>query len=384
MMIRQVSQLFKAWLPRAAIAAVILTCASIAGAQTPAPSQLSPGRAAALDQVNRIGRELLASPGRRENAVAELKGLLAADPTLAEAHLWLGVAYRLEGTPEMAAEAVSELRQAIDLDPALLPARVYLAQAYADLGRPERAREELNAALEKAPGNPTLLAMLGDVERRLKHPDRAMELIEQSLKAQPDFAQARYYRALTLLDLRRRDDAIRDLEWVIQSGAKVADVYVTLGDTYIEARRYPDAVEILSQGTHVDPVRPDLRIQLARALRLSGALDKADAQLKVVDPARAPNAVAAQQVQQDLLAEQGALRLRQRRLPEAAAALEKALATDPESGPVTRDLAEVYLLQGRYKQSQALAVKAQALGSPLSETRRKQLEAGLQGSGGKH
>ena len=29
-------------------------------------------------------------------------------------------------------------------------------------------------------------------------------------------------------------------------------------------------------------------------------------------------------------------------------------------------------------------MKAQALGSPLSETRRKQLEAGLQGSGGKH
>ena len=84
---------------------------------------------------------MLASPARLESAVAELKGLLAADPTLAEAHLWLGVAYHLEGTPEMAAEAVSELRQAIDLDPTLLPARVYLAQAYADLGRPERARE---------------------------------------------------------------------------------------------------------------------------------------------------------------------------------------------------------------------------------------------------
>src|SRR6478735_9068216 len=155
MMIHRVFQLFKPWLQRAAIVAVTLTGAPVAGAQTPAQSQPSPGRAAALDQVNRIGRELLASSARLESAVAELKGLLAADPTLAEAHLWLGVAYRLEGTPEMAAEAVSELRQAIDLDPALLPARVYLAQAYADLGRPERAREELTAALEKAPGNPT-------------------------------------------------------------------------------------------------------------------------------------------------------------------------------------------------------------------------------------
>jgi tetratricopeptide (TPR) repeat protein len=369
----------------ARVLAVALTCAVPAAAQdAPAPpAQAPPERTAALEQLNRIGRDLLASPAQRESAVAELKKMLAADPGFAEAHLWLGVAYRLEGSPEMAAEALAELRQAIDLNPALLPARVYLAQAYSDLGRPERARDELTKALEQAPNTPQLLAMLGDVERRLKNPARAMELIEQALKADPSLAQARYYHALALLDLRRRDEAIKELEAVIQSGARVADVYLTLGDAYLDARRYPDAAEILSQGTHVDPTRPDLRIHLARAYRLSGALDKAETQLQAAVPERAPSALVAQQYQLDLLAEQGALRLRQRRLPEAAALLEKALTLDPESGPANRDLAEVYLLQGRFRQSRELALRAQKLGFPLSEARRKQLDAGLQTSGGK-
>src|SRR4051812_4254781 len=117
---------------------------------TPGPAQSSPpaapgqpsapDRRDAIEQLNRIGRDLLSSPGQRDAAIEEIKKMLTADPGFAEAHLWLGVAYRLIGTPEMTGEAVAELRQAIDLSPGLIPARVYLAQAYTDLGRPERSR----------------------------------------------------------------------------------------------------------------------------------------------------------------------------------------------------------------------------------------------------
>ncbi len=94
------------------------------------------------------------------------------------------------------------------------------------------------------------------------------------MQIDPSSAQAHYYLGLALLDLNQPAEAIKELERVVQSGEKRAEVYLSLGAAYLDAGRLDEGLEILSQATHLDPARPDIRIQLARAYRLKGSWTK--------------------------------------------------------------------------------------------------------------
>lgn len=317
---------------------IVVLTGTVAGTSL-VPSRLAASQADAVkssiqERLNRVRADIFSRTDHIDEGIHELKAILAIDPRSAEAHLLLGIAYRIVGSPELMGEAVAELRQALALNPDFSPAHFYLARIYLDLGRAARAREELESALVQVPGNPQFLALLGEAERQLKNPRRSVELTRQALQADESFAEARYYLGLALFDLGRRDEAIKELERVVQSGPKVADAYFSLGTAYLEAGRVDEALETLSRGTHVDPSRPDLRIQLTRAYRSKGLLDKADEQLTLAMP-RATASLASpfaqyQQLELDFYLEQGLLRLQQGRLDAAAKALQKALAIDPD------------------------------------------------------
>ena len=342
------------------------------------------GKTPVQERLNRIGNELVAGRGSIKQAIQELKEILAIDPRSPQAHLLLGIAYRIMGSPDFIGEAAAEFRQALALEPGFLPARLYLAQVYLDLGRAERAREELNAALEHQPGHPQFLALLGETERQLRNAARSVELNRQALKADPSLEQARYYLGIALFDLGARDEAIRELERVVQSGVKQADAFSSLGAGYLDAGRVDEALGALEQGLQLDPSRPDLRIQLARALRSKGQLENAQAQLEAITPA-VLGAVASgfqqQQIEFDLYLERGLVALAQRRLAAAVAALQRTLSMDPNHGPSHRYLAEAYLGQGSYKRASEHAARAAKLGSPLPDDKRRLLDKQLQGRG---
>ena len=152
------------------------------------------------ERLNRVRADLFSAAPHVADDVKELKEILGAEPRSVEAHVLLGMAYRALGTQEMLAEAVAEFRQTIELDASFVPARFYLAHVYLDLGRASRAKEELLAALEKAPGNPQFTALLGEAERQLKNPAKAVELLRQALQADASLVEAHYYLGLALFD----------------------------------------------------------------------------------------------------------------------------------------------------------------------------------------
>jgi tetratricopeptide (TPR) repeat protein len=356
--------------------------ASLAAGASVVASQADASKAAIPERLIRVRADLLAGTSRPEEAVRELKDILAVDPRSAEGHLLLGIAYRTVGSPDLMGEAVAELRQALELNPAFVPARFYLAHIYLDLGRAARAREELEAGLAKAPANAQFLTLLGEVERQLKNPRRSLEVLEHALQIDATSAQARYYLGLALLDLEQPARAIKELEQVVQSGEKRADVYLSLGAAYLDSTRLDEGLEILSQATHLDAARPDIRIQLARAYRLKGMLDKAEAQLTVALP-RGPASVASpflqeRQAEYNLYLELGLLKLEQGQLEPAANAFMKVIEMDPDHGPTNRHLADVYLRQGQYARALEYATRAETLGFPLAADKRKRLHDQLQ------
>ena len=136
-----------------------------------------------------------------------------------------------------------------------------------------------------------------------------------------------------------------------------------------------------SQVVEIDPSRADLRIQLGRAYRTKGLLDKAEAELRLAAPKK--NAALAdsyyqhQQVEFDLAVEQGLVKLQRGQLVAAGAAFKRALAMDAGHGLANRYLAEVYLRQGLYAKAANHAALAEKAGSPLPDDKRKLLEQGL-------
>jgi tetratricopeptide (TPR) repeat protein len=305
-----------------------------------APVQTTP-----QERLAAVRADLFSRAEHLDEDVRQLREILAADPRSAEAHALLGLAYRAQGTQELIGESVAEFRQALDIDPSLVPVRLYLARVYLDLGRAARAREELDTALAQAPGKPEFLALLGESERQLKNPSRAVEVLRQALEADQSNAQARYYLGLALFDLGQRDDAIKELERVVQSSPRVSDPYLALGTLYLDTGHVADAIRTLDQGVHIDPGRPELHIQLSRGYRTKGLLDKAEAQLTLAAPkggaAPGMSAYQYQQVELDLNLERGLVKLRRGQLVAAADAFKKVLAMDPNNEQATRGLAEV-------------------------------------------
>jgi tetratricopeptide (TPR) repeat protein len=336
-------------------------------------AQAGPGQPSTQERLKRVSAELFTRADRIPDAVRELKAILASDPGSAEAHLLLGIAYRTLGGQDLLGEAVAELRQAIAINPRLAQARMYLAYVYLDLGRPARARQELEAALAQAPGHPPFLAVMGETERQMNNPTRAIELLRQAIAADASLAQARYYLGLALFDVGQRDEAIKELEQVVASGAKVADVNLSLGTAYTDAGRIDEALETLSQGSWLDPSRPDIRIALARAYRIKGAFAKAEEQLAVATPHTSVTALS-QQLELDYYSELGLLRLARNQLAAAAEAFRKVLDMEPSHGLANRYLAEVYLKQGSIAKARAHAALAEKQGTPLPESLRKLLQ----------
>jgi tetratricopeptide (TPR) repeat protein len=364
------------------IAVLLLTyAASISSGELRANSQRNTAQPSIQQRLEGVRADLFSATPHLDDDVAALKGVLAEDPKSADAHVLLAIAYRGLGTQEMLAEAIAELRQAIDLDPTLMPAQFYLAHLYLDLGRPARAKEELIAGLEKAPGNPQFLASLGDAERQLNNPQKAVELTRQALQIDPKLVEGRYYLGLALFALGQTADAIKELEQVVNANAGRPEAYLALGTVYNQAARFDDAIRVLSEGVKVDPSRADLHIQLARAYRSKGLLDRAEAELVRAQPT--PNATLAasyvehERLEFDLYVEQGLLRMKRGQLAPAAEALKKALAMEPDDGPANNALAQVYLRQGQFKLASQHADRAAKAGVPLSDADRKQIQAGL-------
>jgi tetratricopeptide (TPR) repeat protein len=346
----------------AGLVMVVLPAMASVRQQNPASEQELAARLA------RARTAILSGATRPGDLIAEIQAILGADPTLAEAHLLLGLAYRTVGS-DMLAEAVAEFRQGLALDPTLVAGRFYLASAYLELGRAERAREELEAALEHTPGQTQFMALLAEAERRSGNTTRALELARQIPDGDRSAPQARYYGAMALMDLGRRDEAIAELEALIKAGVSPPDVMTVLGIAYVDAGRNDDAVRMLGPAADATPTRPDLRVALARAHRQAGRLEQAEAELARALPPGANREASSfyEAVEADVHVQTALIRMAQDRIDEAEVELTAALALRPTHGPTHRHLSELYLRQNRRDVAATHAAAARQAGETLPD-----------------
>lgn len=286
--------------------------------------------------------------GRLEQAIRASKGVLAADPRSAPAHMLLGLAYFGQGSTDKIADAKAELQQALDLDPELLMARFYLARLYFDQGLSEKAQEQLERGLKQSPGLPNFLSLLGEVRRELGDPAASVELNRKALAADATMTPAHYYLALAYLDLKQEPAAMAAFEKAVQSPHATPEMYTALASLYIKKQRFAAAEALCRKALALDRSRPDAYLNLARVHNAQGASDKALEAVRAALPAgkEFPATEYYQGLQADLAVERGAAYTAKKMYPRAIAEYTRALALDPRRAVIHRRLAELYRQTG--------------------------------------
>ena len=229
-------------------------------------------------QALRRGSRYL-NQGKTQEAIKELKAALTFDPKSAAAHLMLGYVYRLLGSYRMIGEAKGEFRQALSIDPGNTSARFHLARVYLDLGRARKAKETLEERLKTTENTPELLSLLGEANRQLGDPRVSIRQNESAAMMDPDLAQAHYYLGLAHLDRGETEEALSRLDRAISLKGANSDMVLKAGSVYLQEGDLPKATALLRKAVEVSPAVPEGRLELARALRLTGQPDSALAEL---------------------------------------------------------------------------------------------------------
>ncbi|HEY3127820.1 MAG TPA: tetratricopeptide repeat protein [Acidobacteriota bacterium] len=349
-----------------------LTGAVLIFSQVPRPAEASWAKHLdALDSENLHQNE-------QEPALKELKKAVALDPGSAAAHQRLGEAYLKLGSYEMLSEAKAEFVQALAIDPKLIWSRFYLARIYLDLGRPQKAKEQLESALMIRPNIPHLLSLLGEANRKLGNIDISMEQNRKALEIDPSFFVAHYYLGLAYLDLKKEEEAIRELETAVKFSA-AAEMCLTLGTVYFRKGDLDRAVELYQKAVAADPAKPEAHLRLAQAYHVKKLPDLAFEQLAQAYPEgqRFLNTPYYQQLQVEILFERGLIYQEKGALSLAAEAYSRVLQLDLAHGQAHRQLAAVLFQQGEYARALEHASKAAELKSPIAPSLLESIRAKL-------
>ena len=327
-------------------------------------------RAYAQQALRRGSRSL--NQGKTQEAIKELKTAITLDPRSAGAHLMLGYAYRLLGSYRMIGEAKGEFRQALSLDPANTSARFHLARVYLDLGRVRKARTTLEERLEITEKTPELLSLLGEVNRQSGDPRLSIRQNESAAIQDPNLAQAHYYLGLAHLDRGDTEEALSRLERAIASKGATSDMVRKTGSVYLQEGVLQKAVELLRKAVAISPAVPEGRLELARALRLTGqpdsALEELDAALFLAGGFSASRKYL--EFESEVYLEKGRAFDAKGSPEDAIRSWLRVLELDPDQGEAHQQLARLFESAGDPARSREHAARAEELG--YAETREPQ------------
>lgn len=314
--------------------------------------------------------------GRREDAEAELRRVLAIDPHDSRANRALAAMLITSGRTaeaELPLEALSEssdepsarlvladyyiVAERFDVASALLKdmARdtAFFAQAQLRLaliaykaGRAGQAEQIVDAALEKEPTHPALLLMKARMLAERHRFDDAFARVKAALAVEPKSAEAQYLLGSMYTARNQPDEAIAAFNQVLKLRPNLTDALVRLSSLHL-ARNDPDtAARFAVQAVTNTPASADARIALFRALIARGNLDEAEHELKPALDAnpRAPV----------ILTQWGRLLAARQDVDGARTYLADALAIDPNALEPLGELVGVELSAGRAADALAL------------------------------
>lgn len=205
-----------------------------------------------------LGRTYLAQ-GEVQRGVTEIQEALRFYPDFAEAHETLGRVYSELGRFQ---EAVTHLQQSLALNPEAATARNHLGRLYMAQGRLPEAIASFAQLVQQHPNTPEAHHNLAVAYARSGAQSQAIAQFRTALDLRPDFHAARLDLAGLLLEMRRPHEAIDALQTILsapatspesRSGIETSEVHYRLGLAYLMAQRNQEAIHELEAVLQTKP-----------------------------------------------------------------------------------------------------------------------------------
>ncbi len=211
--------------------------------------------------------EALASDGRRQEAIAQLRETVRLTPTFAEAHVALADALLEEHDD---AGALAHYAEALRLKPEDATAHAKLGSALWHAGNAAEARTQFEEAVRLAPGDAESLSNLGAVLLGLGRREEALTRLDAAVRLDPSNAAAHGNLGFALAASGRFDEAERQLEQAIALDPGLAGARFNLGNVLFTRDRVADAAQQFERALAIDPDYAEAHNNLGVALERLG------------------------------------------------------------------------------------------------------------------
>jgi tetratricopeptide (TPR) repeat protein len=225
----------------------------------------------------------------------------------------------------------------------------------------QRAEEELNAKLAANPDDARLLSDRGLERLDANRPAEALADLRHAVELKPTEAKLHVNLAYGLLLTGHSDDGIAEARKALALDDKNAAAHALLGRSLaaIDSSN-KEGIEHLERSLAIYPDQPDLRIDLANALRKAKDYAAAGVQVRILKDLLPPGDARLEYAQGMLSADLG--------YPEAAAAsFRRALAANPNLVAARQNLGAALVSRGKWDEAAAVLGEA-ANGQPDSFT----------------
>ena len=200
--------------------------------------------------------KILAQQNHSREAIREIQALLQRTPRHIEGMILLGDLYVRGGQLSKALEIYREayLREPEDI---VLERRLQIVESRVRSVRPEPT-EPAQEALD-----PT--QVLINAERFIsgKEPARAVDLLRGAIEKTPDSARFHFLLGAALVQMKRRDEAIRVYEKVVSLSPDWLDGYIRLGALLASKGRDKDAIALYEKAGRLDLNNIEMKIRIA-------------------------------------------------------------------------------------------------------------------------
>ncbi len=192
-----------------------------------------------------------------DSAIGQFKKAVELDPDYALAFAGLGESYWLKfkktKEPEWIDSAVQHCHAAIEISTDLAPVYVTLGLIHNETGRYEQAAVELQRALEVDPYSFRASVALSESYTALRLPEKAEEVLRRAIKLKPDFWANYFSLELFYLQQGRYDDAIHQLNKVVELLPEDFQAHNDLGALYFALERWKQARMAWGRSLEIDP-----------------------------------------------------------------------------------------------------------------------------------
>lgn len=179
---------------------------------------------------------------RNEEALKDLNEALILSPNHAPSLATRGTTFH---ALEQHEKALQDLNKAIDLDPKNGWALVRRGWTYNSLQQYDKALADFNKALDLNPQDVWAMASKGEAYYFLKQYDDALAACNQAVEGM-EFTEGHEWilrdRAMLLHKLGRYEEAIKDLDRVIESTPQFAFIWLRRGEACLMLRNYESAL----------------------------------------------------------------------------------------------------------------------------------------------